>query len=102
MFDIYFKFGAVGDHYLDRILASLSPHDSNFGDFPPHFSFRRENKVVEQDMHGIFGSLTQVHSVTNGIILLCLASIIHHSYSIDEVLLKHPGHIFGGMYIFND
>ena len=102
VFDIYFKFGAIGDHYLGRILAGLNPHKSNFGDLPAHFSCGRENEFVDQAMHGMFGGLTKIHTVTNGILLLCLAAIVHHSDSIDEVILTHPGHIFGSMYIFND
>lgn len=102
VFDIYFKFGAIGDHYLGRILAGLNPHESSFGDLPPHFSCGRENKCVDRAMHGMFGTLTKVHTSTNAILLLCLASIVHHSDEIDKVILKNPGHIFGSMYIFSD
>jgi hypothetical protein len=102
VFDIYFKFGATGDHYLGRILAGLNPHDSTFGDLPPHFSCGRENKFVDRGMNGMFGNLTKVHTTTNAILLLCLPSIVHHSDEIDKVILKNPGHIFGSMYIFSD
>ena len=102
VFDIYFKFGAIGNHYFGQILVQLNPHESSFGDLPPHFSCGRENKCVDRAMHGMFGSLTKVHTSTNAILLLCLASIVHHSDQIDKVILKNPGHIFGSMYIFSD
>ena len=54
VFDIYFKFGAIGDHYLGRIFAGINPHKSNFGDLPPHFSCGQENKFVDQAMQSMF------------------------------------------------
>ena len=50
----------------------------------------------------MFGNLTKVHTMTNAVFLLWLASIVYHSDKIDKVILKNPGHIFGSMYIFSD
>ena len=73
VFDIYFKFGANGDHYLGRILAGLNPHKASFGDLPPHFKADTENKFIRDAMLGMFGKLPAIHPVEKSVLLLCLA-----------------------------
>ena len=36
VFDVYWHFAAIGDHYLGRILACLQPNDPGFATLPPH------------------------------------------------------------------
>ena len=102
VFDIYFKFGANGDHYLGRILAGLNPHKASFGDLPPHFTADTENKFICDAMLGMFGKLPAIHPVAKSVLLLCLASIVHHSDEIQSYVLAHPGHKLGTLYVFQD
>lgn len=98
VFDIYFKFGANGDLYLSWILVVLNPQKASFGDLPPHFTAGTENELICDAMLGI----PAIHPVTKSVLLLCLASIVHHSDQIKSYILAHHGHKLGTLYVFQD
>ena len=37
VFDIYVKFGEIGDQYLGRVLAGLDPNSPDFSQVPPPY-----------------------------------------------------------------
>ena len=83
VFDIYWLFAESGDQYCGRILAGLDPHSPSFETLPPHFTAGMENESINDAMQRCFPSILKKHSTetqTNmtGILLRCLASIVHH------------------------
>ena len=83
VFDIYWLFAESGDQYCGRILAGLDPHSPSFETLPPHFTAGMENNSINDAMQRCFPSILKKHSTetqTNmtGILLRCLASIVHH------------------------
>ena len=103
--DVYFKFALGGDQYLGRILALLDPNDTSFSILPPHWIDPAHPSVI----HGIrvcFGDVVTVHSGTNhdpsGLLLLLLASMVHHSDWLIGICSRYPSHPFHSLPLLND
>lgn len=107
VFDIYWLFAEAGDQYCGRILAGLNPHSSQFEIIPPHFTVGMENEDVKEAMNRCFYNILQlqddkVRSNVIGVLLRCLASIVHHSDSLLNVMKSVRGHPFHQVPILHD
>jgi len=92
VFDIYFKFGVVGDKYLGRCLAGLNPNHHLFGTLPPHFTVSAEHPVVQMGLIAAFGGLLGGHPDSIGVFILCLASMVYHSNFLLATMAGESGH----------
>ena len=102
VFDIYFKFGEFGDHYLGRVLAGLDPNSASFSQLAPYFKEGIENIYIKRAMGGMFGDILKNHQSSSAILILCLASIVHHSEFIKSVIRNNPGHPLSTLFILQD
>ena len=108
VYDIYLMFMEAGDRYLGRILAVFNSCTSNFSAIPPHFIVGMENAAVRDAMHQCFdsffgnGSLIEQQPNLEGMLLRCLASMVHHSETLIGVIDRNPGHCFQNIPILND
>ena len=105
MFDIYFQFAEPGDQYLGRILAGLDPNQHNFDVLPPHFKEGMDNEFVHEAMMRCYGPILEQHDEVHGVtslLLLCLASVVHHSDYLREEIAKMPSHPFSLVPILNN
>ena len=98
--DVYFKFGMGGNQYLGRLFAFLDPNNSSFVVLPPHWKDLTRPTVV-RGLQICFREILETHGNEShgytGLLLLLLASIVHHSAWITSVCLKYPGHPFHGL-----
>ena len=106
VFDIYWLFASAGDFFLGRILAGLDPNSAKFEVLPPHFTVGLENEFVKNSMQRCFPNIminldeaTRTNFI--GVLLRCLASIVHHSDELMKVIQKNPGHPFSQVPILN-
>lgn len=79
--DLYWKWSALGDCYLGRCLSGLDPDSEDFAALPPHFKEGMENKYIKEAMELCFGTILESWSgkcSIQGVLLLCLASMVHH------------------------
>ena len=101
-FDIYFKFGEFGNHYLGRALAGLDPKSASFSQLPPYFKEGIEKIYIKRAMGGMFGDILTNHQSSSAIIILCLGSIMHHSEFIKDVIQNNPCHPLSTLFILQD
>jgi hypothetical protein len=106
VFDIYWLFAEAGDQYCGRILAGLDPHSSSFEVLPPHFIEGLENEKIFQGLSICFYNIMKLQNIEGrvniiGLLLRCLASLVHHSDALLEVIAKNPGHPFSQIPILN-
>ena len=92
VFDVYFKFGVVGDRYLGRVLAGLDPNDPDFGILPPHFTVSAENPFIAEAFELTFGELGTINPGSKGMLLTCLACIVYHSDFLYAEIAGSSGH----------
>ena len=102
VFDVYFKFGSVGDRYLGRVMAGLNPNDPEFGVLPPHFKVPLNHPLIEKAWKMTFGDLGTIHSGSVGMLSSCLASMIFHSDMLQDAIVSKPGHELSALYLFQD
>jgi len=104
--DVYWHFSKPGDSYLGRVLAFLCPNSSDFAVLPPHFNVDNpmSNDIIREAMFLSFGPIlrrearhedTRVDST--GLLLRCLAALVHHSPFLTDMVLKCPGHLFAAL-----
>lgn len=99
VFDIYILFAKSGDQYCGRILAGLDPMSANFDALPPHFTKGIEDNDIKEVLKMNFKNIYKIaeeddRSNLMGILLQCLASIVHHSESLIKVISDIPGSAF--------
>ncbi len=99
VFDIYWKWAEAGDQYCGRILAGLDPQSTDFAALPPHFIAGIEDEHINKAMELNFKNTYKMAKSDNAsnmiaILLRCLASIVHHSDSLLQVISSKPSHPF--------
>ena len=102
VFEKYFNFGKYSNNYLGRILASLDPNSTSFGDLPPYFKKDMNDDVIKQGMTCIYGDLLKSHPNSVSILFFCFASVIYHIEFIKEVIDKNPGHLISILPVLQD
>ena len=107
IFDIYWLFAQAGDMMCGRILAGLDPNSPSFEVLPPHFKEGVENEFIDEALTKNFKTIynwAKKNRTSNmiAILLRCLASLVHHSEALIEIIAKHPGHPFMNIPILND
>lgn len=107
VFDIYWQWAESGDQYCGRILAGLDPMSHEFEALPPHFVVDIKDPDVELAMTMNFKNIyknakSDKSSNVIAILLRCLASLVHHSDALLEVIAKNPGHPFMNIAIINN
>jgi len=102
VFNIYFNFGEVGNTYLDWILAGLNPNSPNFDQLPPYFTEGFKNTDVKAAIDIIYGNIPIKHPKSKPILLLGLASVVHHSLFLENIILENHGHILCNIPILQD
>ena len=98
--DLYWKWSALGDCYLGRCLSGLDPDGEEFGTLPPHFKEGMENKHINEAMELCFGRILGSWSGSSsiqGVLLLCLASIIHHRAFLLRFMGENSKHPFSSI-----
>ena len=96
--DVYWQWAAQGDTYLGRILAGHDPDSPDFDVLPAHFRESIDNENVEEAMCLCFGNIIDLYaddSAITGLLMFCLASLVHHSDKIEEIVSVRPGHSLG-------
>ena len=78
VFNIYFKFGVVGDKYLSWCLAGLNQNIHNFATLPLHFKATAEHSVFKRGLVAPFWGLTKTYPDSKGVFILCLARMVFH------------------------
>ena len=105
--DIYLGFAEPGDHYLGRLLSGLDPNSSTFAAIPPHFVEGMDNEYINEAMHFCFSSILgrqdakALHGNAKGILLRCLASMVHHSEKILNICKNVANNPIMSIPIFN-
>jgi hypothetical protein len=106
--DIYWHILEAGDNYLGRILAGLDPMSDDFGTLPPHFkmSDSMANPHIREAMELMYGPILRRWAGTfndpTGLLLRCLASLVHHSDAVKVWIRNVPGHPFSRLALFHD
>ena len=96
---LYWQFGDAGDCYAGRILAGLDHEDPSFEVLPPHFACGMENVHVAEAMQLCFGAILDGHAGIEWLLLLLLASIVHHSDFLQATKDSVPNHPFANISI---
>ena len=109
MFEVYLGFAEPGDQYLGRLLAGLLPNSADFTVIPPHFSYGMENYFVAEAIQSCFKGILDnggrnngrilLRSKTKGVLLRCLALMVHNSGALIELEEKDPSHPFASILI---
>ena len=108
IYDIYLMFMEASDRYLGRILAGFDSCSSKFSAVPPHFTIGMENEDIRSAMIRCFrsffgdGRLIDQQPNLQGLLLRCLASMVHHSTSLLDIIDRNPGHCFQNIPILTD
>ena len=98
VFDIYWQFLPEGDFYLGRVLAGLNPNLPSFKTLPPHWKLPNpmSNPAIKQAMEANFGPILTRHQGEEydptGLLLRCLACVVHHSDAIMKAIDGNLGH----------
>ena len=103
--DVYWQWAAEGDTYLGRILAGHDPDSPDFDVLPAHFREGFDNEYISEAMRLCFGNIIDLYAddaAITGLLMLCLASLVHHSDKIEEIVSVRPGHSLGTIPIMND
>jgi hypothetical protein len=116
MFEVYLGFAEPGYHYLGHLLAGLHPNKMSFAALPPHFICTMEDNVhvkeamqlcfkgiidQEDDQYGGDNVGNLLRSNTKAMLLRCLASMVHHSESLQGVINSDASHPFASIPIFS-
>jgi hypothetical protein len=95
--DIYFRFAAGGDYYLGQLLSLKDPTKADFAAPCPHWKDPSDPRVHEA-IKLTFGKVLLDHENTEhdpfGVLSILLASMVHHSRWIMEIIESHPAHPF--------
>lgn len=95
--DCYWHYGAVGDHYLGRILCGLNPNDQDFAMLPPHWDVVDPlgNATILEGMQTMYGAVMEKYrgrqEDPTGFLLRCLACVVYHARKLLEAMVKYPG-----------
>jgi hypothetical protein len=82
----YVRYENAGDQQTGRILSMLSPMTPSFGALPPHF-----DEVDDVVLRAVRESFGESPPQFNGILVMCLASLVYHRNSMRSLLAKnHP------------
>ena len=106
--EVYWHFSEPGDQYLGRILVGLDPTDATFGILPPHFTMidPENNADVKRAATMMYGPIIEGHKDKehdpSALLYRCLASVVHHSDKLIEVITTYPGHDFNKIPILHD
>ena len=100
--DVYWHFAEPGDHFLGRILAGLDPNKSEFATLPPHFIMEgnlMDDEDVKEAMHMMYGPILEKYQDNpeldpTGLLLMILASVVHHSPWVVDIVMQKSGHPF--------
>ena len=109
VFDIYWKFLPIGDHYLGQILSGKDPNDASFASLPPHWNCQDplNHPKIKQAMDMAYGPILRNHENSSdcdptGILTRCLACVIWHFNSIRDVMVSNPGHEFNKIALLHE
>ena len=100
--DVYWHFCNEGDHYLGRVLCGLDPNTDGFSSLPPHFIVSGnllEDDDIRTAMEIMYGPIMQTYKNQpeldpTGLLLLLLASVVHHSDWLLGEICSRPDHPF--------
>lgn len=98
--DIYWQWSKLGDTYLGRLLAGLSPDKGDeFATLPPHFTEGMENVHIREAMQLCFGPIIAKwgHAGIMNVLLLLLASMVYHSEWLLGFVAGNSRHPFQGI-----
>ena len=71
----------IGDHYLGYLLATLDPHQTTFGDLPPHSKVGMENEDIRDFIYILYGPIIRQYEKKIKItlyLLLFAKRLVHH------------------------
>ena len=95
--DIYFRFAAGGDYYLGQLLSLKDPTRADFATPCPHWRDPADHRVYDA-IKLTFGKVLLDHEHTEhdpfGVLSMLLASMVHHSCWIMQVIESDPAHPF--------
>ena len=105
---VYWNFLDPGDHYLDRMLASMDPKKPYLGNLPPYWKLQNlvKNEDVAHAMNMLFGYLFKKNQGDKNnpcaLLLQCSACIVDHlSYLLSQTLTC-SGHNFTQILILQE
>jgi hypothetical protein len=108
VFDVYWKFLPIGDHYLGQILSGKDPNKASFASLPPHWNCPDplNHPDIKRAIYMAFGPILAVHGGTDcdptGILTRCLACMIWHMDSILNIMVSIPGHEYNKLPLLQD
>lgn len=106
VFDIYWQFLPIGDHYLGRVLAGLCPNKPSFKTLPPHWNIPNpmRHPAIKEAMEANYGPILARHQGEEydptGLLLRCLACVVHHSEAIEQAIEGNLGHPLMATHLF--
>ena len=103
--EIYWRYAECGDQYLGRILAGLDANSVTFDVLPPHFTVELDDDRIKKAMQLCFGQILDCESedtFVTALLFRCLASLVYHADSINEVVAKFEGHPFANIPLLKD
>ena len=107
--DVYLHFSEPGDHFLGRVLAGLDPNKAEFATMPPHFIMEgnlMEDADVKAAMKMMYGPILEKYRDNEeidrtGLLLMVIASVVHHSPWMIDIVTRKPGHPFSLIPLLN-
>ncbi len=82
----------------------MNPNTSDLEVLPPHFTTGMDNPFIKEAILISYPNITKLPGLQNikGLLLRCLASVVHHSHNLIKIINKHPGHPFSQISILNN
>ena len=96
---LLFHSNNTGDQCLRRVKAGLDPHQTTFGDLPPHFKVGMDNEDILDFIYLLYGPIIRKRKKKLKItlyLLLFATSLVYHSGTFAEIMLQKPNHCFQG------
>ena len=99
--DVYWHFAEPGDAYLGRCLCGLDPNSADFAILPPHWKSDApmQDPDISEAMNLMYGRIlekwrTKPECDPTGVLLRCLATVVHHQTFVERIGRSTPGHPF--------
>ena len=91
--DLYLRWADGGDQYCGRIMTLLNPDTAEFATLPPFFKEGTGIELIHKVLEEVFGTgensvLTRFPTM-RPVLIMCLASMVHHADTIKEMLDKN-------------
>ena len=89
-------------------MCGLDPTSATFGTLPPHFTVLdpAEHEDIKAAAEMMYGPILTAHKNEDydptALLYRCLASVVHHSDALLQVIAENPGHDFNKILLLHE